>query len=123
MKPNIQIPELKDSGRRAYRLHVDEDDPIEVHIGDIEVNIRDLSETGLAFITDQALTDTRVPAHIKFRIDSRTIMLECQLILVRKVGQVWCADIDGLSAREHKLLSEFITWCQTRAIRRAKKKV
>ena len=118
MKPTIRLPDLKDSGRRAYRLHVTDHDPIRVRIGDIPVQLKDLSSTGLAFTCDIPLTDTLVPACLAFRIDKRLITLKCQLHLVRKVGQVWCADFEGLTPGEHKLLSAFITWCQTQAIRR-----
>lgn len=123
MKPTIRLPELKDSGRRAYRLHITDDDPIRVRIGDIPVQLKDLSATGLAFTCDQPLTESHVPARMAFRIDKRLVTLECQLHLVRKVGQTWCADIEGLIPRDHKLLSAFITWCQARAIRRDQQKV
>lgn len=118
MKPRITIPDLQDSGRRAYRLEVTPEDPIQVHIDDQAIEVRNLSATGMAFVRHHPLVDTTVAAHIAFTLNMRSVRMDCNLKLVRKVGQVWCADFEGLSLMEQKLLSQFITQCQASAIRK-----
>lgn len=118
MKPRITLPDLQDSGRRAYRLDVSPDDPIKVMIDGAAIDVRNLSATGLAFISHQPLVDTTVAVHINFTLNTRSVSIDCDLKLVRKVGQVWCADFEGLSLMEQKLLSQFITQCQASAIRK-----
>lgn len=117
MKPRITLPELQDNGRRAYRLEVTPDDPIQVLIDGVAIELRNLSATGMAFISHQPLTDTLIPAQIKFRMEEHNVHFDCTLKLVRKVGQVWCADFEDTKPVEQKLLSRFITYCQTRSIR------
>jgi len=118
MKPRIHLPELADNGRRAYRLKVNEDDPIWVEIEGTNVHLEDLSETGVAFRSEASLSLSAYPVRLKLQIDDRAFNFDCTLQLVRKVGDLWCGNLSGLSEFEHRMLSQFVTWCQTRAIRR-----
>src|SRR5690554_39932 len=122
MKPRIHLPELTDNGRRAYRLKVNQDDPIWLEIQGLSVHLEDLSETGIAFFSTAELSLTSYPVRLKFQIDDRAFSFDCSLALIRKVGDLWCGDLSGLSEFEHRMLSQFITWCQTRAIRRDRMK-
>lgn len=122
MKPRIHIPELADNGRRAYRLKVNEDDPIWVEIQGMSVHLEDLSETGIAFFAEADLSLQYYPVRLKFQIDDRAFSFDCSLQLVRQVNELWCGDLSGLSEFEHRMLSQFVTWCQTRAIRRDRMK-
>ncbi|MDY6890701.1 MAG: PilZ domain-containing protein [Pseudomonadota bacterium] len=122
MKPKIHLPELTDNGRRAYRLKVNQDDPIWLEIEGRSVHLEDLSETGVAFFSPQPLSLGSYPVRLKFQIDDRAFSFDCALKLVRKVGNLWCGDLSGLSDFEHRMLSQFVTWCQARAIRHDKMK-
>jgi len=117
MKPKIHLPDVTDNGRRAYRLKVRKDDPIWVEIEGSQVHLEDLSETGLAFYSDKPLLLRRYPVRLKFQIDDRAFSFDCTLELVRQVDALWCGDLSDLSDFEHRVLSQFVTWCQTRAIR------
>ena len=109
---------MADNGRRAYRLKVNKEDAIWVEIQGMSVHLEDLSETGVAFICDAPLSLKPYPARLKLQIEDRAFSFDCSLELVRKVGDLWCGNLSGLSPFEHRILSQFVTWCQTQAIRR-----
>jgi len=117
MKPRIHLPNVTDNGRRAYRLKVRKDDPIWVEIEGIQVHLEDLSETGIAFYSERKLAFKPYPVRLKFQIDDRAFSFDCTLKLIRQTNALWCGDLSGLSDFEHRMLSKFVTWCQTRAIR------
>ncbi len=123
MKPKIHIPEVADSGRRAYRLQIDADAPLRVQINDELVAVDNLSATGVAFTSESLLTLQYYPARLKFRTGKQIHRIDCTLRLIRKSGTLWCADFSGLPPREQRLLSEFITWYQAEQIRNRNKKV
>ncbi|MBA4503152.1 hypothetical protein [Marinobacterium marinum] len=123
MKPRIHIPDCADSGRRAYRLQVDNTTPLIVRLGGDPVRVDNFSTTGLAFFTETQLTLQYYPGQLKFRIGTRVHQLDCTLQLVRKSGALWCANFSGLSVREQRLLSEFISWYQAETIRNKYRKV
>lgn len=122
MKPRIRIPDMADSGRRAFRLRVEADAPLRVQVNGEPVQIDNLSATGIAFTTDQQLTLQYYPARLKFRTGKQIHQIDCTVRLIRKSGLLWCADFSELPAREQRLLSEFITWYQAEQIRNKDKK-
>lgn len=117
MKPRIHLPDVTDNGRRAYRLKVRKEDPIWVEIEGESVHLEDLSETGIAFYSHRPLAFKPYSVRLKFQIDDRAFSFNCSLALIRQVDALWCGDLSGLSDFEHRILSQFVTWCQTRAIR------
>ncbi len=123
MKPKIHIPDIADSGRRAYRLQIDTDAPLRAQVNGKPVTIDNLSATGIAFTTESQLTLQYYPARLKFRTGKQIHRIDCTLRLIRKSGVLWCADFSGLSPRDQRLLSEFITWYQAERIRNRNKKV
>lgn len=123
MKPKIHIPDIADSGRRAFRLKVDESTPLRVQVNGQAVKIDNLSATGIAFTTDAQLTLRYYPARLRFRTGKMIHQVDCTLCLIRKTGLFWCADFSGLEPRQQRLLSEFITWYQAEQIRKQKNKV
>ncbi|GAA0788027.1 PilZ domain-containing protein [Marinobacterium sediminicola] len=123
MKPKIHIPDIADSGRRAYRLQIDADAPLRAQVNGESVKVENLSATGIAFTTESLLTLQYYPSRIKFRVGKQVHRIDCTLRLIRKSGVIWCADFSGLSPRDQRLLSEFITWYQAEQIRKQNKKV
>lgn len=123
MKPRIHIPDVADSGRRAYRLQIDNEAPLRAQVNGAAVKVENLSATGIAFTTDALLTLQYYPARLKFRTGKQIQCIDCTLRLIRKSGTIWCADFSGLSPRAQRLLSEFITWYQAEKIRNRNKKV
>lgn len=121
MKPKLHIPDITDSGRRAYRLQLEADAPLRVRIDGQPVQVDNLSATGIAFSTESMLTKQYYPARLKFRIDRQVHSIDCTLRLIRKNASNWCADFSGLSPRDQRLLSEFITWYQAEQIRNRNK--
>ncbi|MBR9828581.1 MAG: PilZ domain-containing protein [Oceanospirillales bacterium] len=117
MKPIIRIPDITDSGRRAFRLKIGPDAPLRVRINGKPVKVDNISATGLAFTTETQLTLQYCAAVIKFKIAERIFTIECTLRLVRKSGHIWCADFSELNPQQQRLLSEFITGYQSEQIR------
>lgn len=123
MKPRIHIPDIADSGRRAYRLQIDDDAPLQVQVNDETVRVDNLSATGLAFTTETLLTLQYYPVRLEFTTGTQVHQLNCTLRLIRNSGSLWCGDFSNLDARQQRQLSEFISWYQTEQIRNKDKKV
>ncbi|MBV0933036.1 PilZ domain-containing protein [Marinobacterium weihaiense] len=121
MKPKLRLPDMADSGRRAFRLSILPDAPLRAKVNGELVQVDNLSATGMAFTTEALFTLQYYPARLKFRTGKQIHQINCTLRLVRKSGTLWCADFSELPAREQRLLSEFITWYQAEQIRHRNK--
>ncbi|QEW07506.1 PilZ domain-containing protein [Nitrincola iocasae] len=118
MKPLISFPELKDRGRRAFRMTPVQDDPVSLRVNGDLVDLEDLSANGVAFISEHELKSGRYDAQINFTLDERDFTIFCKLDLIRTLTGTYGGELQEISSMDERLLSRFILECQKQAILR-----
>lgn len=120
MKPVIVLPDVKDRGRRAYRMTPVQDDPVSLRVNGKLVDLEDLSMTGVAFLSDQQLSAGLYDAQLNFTLQNLDYSIFCKLQLIRTKTDTYAGELQGMTSLDERLVSKFILECQKNHIIRAR---
>lgn len=118
----IEVEFTRDSGRRAYRHDITDEDVFRLTVSGQECDAVNLSENGVAYREREELTDELQPATLEFDLDGVPMSICCNLQRVRTIDGVHCCEFTAMSDRQHVILSRFVMQCQKAYIRRQSEK-
>lgn len=115
MKIPVEL-ELSEQENRRQAFRVEADGNVKMTIGDVAVELLDISATGVAFSTDQQLSGILEEAVIRFEVSKKYRMKPKLRVTFCRNGRCG-AEFVGLSERAHIALSELVVYLQKARIR------
>lgn len=120
MKPLVNLPGVKEKGRRAFRMTPVQDDPVSLRVNGQIVDLEDLSANGAAFLTEDDLNAGTYDAQLNFTLNQRDYSIFCKLNLIRTKTGTYAGELQAMTSLDERLLSRFILECQKNAILRSR---
>lgn len=118
----IEVEFTRDSGRRAYRHEIMEEDVFRLTVAGQVCDAVNLSENGVAYRAGGELTEELQSATLEFDLDGFAMSICCNLQRVRTIDGIHCCEFTAMSDRQHVILSRFVMQCQKAFIRRQSQK-
>jgi len=118
----IELEYTRDSGRRAYRHEVTEEDGFRLVVSGQVCDAVNISENGVAYRVQGELREELQPATLEFELDGVPMSICCNLQRVRTNDGIHCCEFTAMSDRQHVILSRFVMQCQKAYIRRQSQK-
>ena len=114
----IEVEFTRDSGRRAYRHDLTEEDAFCLTVSGQVCEAVNLSENGVAYRARDELREELLPAELEFELDGVPMSICCNLQRVRTIDGIHCCEFTAMSDRQHIILSRYVMQCQKAYIRR-----
>lgn len=118
----IEVEYTRESGRRAYRHEITEEDNFRLVVAGQVCDAVNLSENGVAYRVRGELTEELQSATLEFDLDGFHRSICCNLQRVRTIDGIHCCEFTAMSDRQHVVLSRFVMECQKAYIRRENQK-
>jgi hypothetical protein len=115
-KPIFEVEGLDDTNRGEFRLRPSEHDIIKLYIAGKEVEVDNISANGIAFKFSGNVKIATYKVVLELELDG-TYKIECAIKILRQEPPIHSGVLVDLTPKETRIIGEFITKGQKRAIR------